>query len=51
MKEARKAVAIELKPGIAERVRIGAVLSDKRFEQWVEEAIEDKLQREEIEEK
>ena len=44
--EARKTLGIKLRPSIVRKARIGAASSDKRLGAWLEEAIEEKLERE-----
>ena len=44
--EIRRTIGIKLKPSIVRRARVGAAYSDKRLGQWIEEAIEEKVQRE-----
>ncbi|MBA7578203.1 hypothetical protein ES708_20065 [subsurface metagenome] len=49
--EVRKTTGIKLRPSIVKKARIRAVSSDKTLGEWVEEAIEEKVAREEREEK
>ena len=48
--EVRKTTGIKLKPSIARKARVGAARSDKRLGEWIEEAIGEKVAREEREE-
>ncbi len=45
--EARKPVTIKMKPGVVRKARVSAATSDKRLGEWVEEAIEEKIVRNE----
>ena len=47
--EARKGKYIKLKPSILKKARLRAVSSDKGLGEWLEEAIEEKIEREERE--
>jgi len=48
--EARQGKYIKVKPSILKKARLRAVISDKALGQWMEEAIEEKVAREEKEE-
>lgn len=45
--EIRKSVGIKMKSSIVRRARVGVAGSDKRLGEWIEEAIEEKIEREE----
>ncbi len=45
--EVRKSVSIKMKPSIIRKARVRAASSDKRLAEWLEEAIEEKTEREE----
>ena len=45
--EARKSVAIKMKSSIIRKARVAAVSLDRRLGEWLEEAIEEKVEREE----
>ena len=45
--ERRKSIAIKLKPSAAKKARVRAVISDKTLGEWLEEAIDEKIKREE----
>jgi len=49
--EARQGRSIKIKPTILRKAHHRAIESQKRLGQWVEDAIEEKLAREEREEK
>jgi len=49
--EVRKTTGIKLRPSIVRKARVGAASSDKRLGQWIEEAIEEKIEREQKEPK
>jgi len=49
--EARQGKSIKLRPSILKKARVRAVSSDKTLGQWLEEAIEEKIARQEKEEK
>jgi len=44
--EVRKSRTIKVKPSILRKAHIAAIESRKRLGQWVEEAIEEKIERE-----
>ncbi|MBA7667878.1 hypothetical protein ES703_75979 [subsurface metagenome] len=44
--EPRKSTSIKMKPNVVKKARIGAVTSDKTLGEWLEEAIEEKVERE-----
>lgn len=44
--EARKSLTIKIRPSIQREARHAAIESGKRLGQWVEEAIEEKIERE-----
>jgi len=48
--EVRRTIGIKLRPSIVRKARVKAAYSDKRLGKWVEEAIEEKVAREEREE-
>ena len=43
---ARKLTALRIKPDVLHKARVAAVTARKTLGQWLEEAIEEKLQRE-----
>ncbi len=45
--EPRKSTSIKMKPSVVKKARIEAVTSDKTLGEWLEEAIEEKVEREE----
>lgn len=45
--EARNSVTIKMKPSIVRKARVMAITLDKTLGEWLEEAIEEKLNREE----
>jgi hypothetical protein len=45
--EVRKTRGIKLRPSIVRKARVRAASSDKRLGEWLEEAIEEKVAREE----
>ena len=45
--EVRKTTGIKLRPSIVRKARVWAASSDKRLGEWLEEAIEEKIEREE----
>jgi len=49
--EVRKTTGIKLRPSIVRKARVRAASTDKRLGEWIEEAIEEKVAREEKEEK
>lgn len=49
--EARKSVTIKMKPSVVRKARVAAVSLDRRLGDWLEEAIAEKVAREEREEK
>ncbi|MBA7600700.1 hypothetical protein ES703_07759 [subsurface metagenome] len=44
--KARKSVTIKMKSSVVKKARIEAVTSDKTLGEWLEEAIEEKVERE-----
>jgi hypothetical protein len=46
--EVRRTIGIRLRPSIIRKARIRATYSNTRLGQWIEEAIEEKAAREEI---
>ena len=44
--EVRKSLTVKMKPSIVKKARVGAVISEKTLGQWIEEAIEEKIERE-----
>jgi len=44
--EVRKSLTVKMKPSIAKKARVGAVISEKTLGEWIEEAIEEKFERE-----
>ena len=48
--EVREGKYIKVRPSILKKARLRAVISDKPLGQWMEEAIEEKVAREEREE-
>ena len=44
--EVRQGRSLKIKPSVIRKAHISAILSEKRVGQWVEEAIEGKLARE-----
>ena len=51
MAEVRQSRNIKIKPNILRKAHHSAVESQKRLGQWIEEAVEEKLAREEKEQK
>jgi len=49
--EVRRSVTIKMKPSIVKKARVRAVISDKTLGEWLEKAIEEKVEREEKEPK
>ena len=45
--EARQGKYISLRPSILKKARLRAVSSDKTLGEWIEDAIEEKIEREE----
>ena len=45
--EVRKTIGIKLRPSIVRKARVRAASTDKRLGEWIEEAIEEKVEREE----
>jgi len=48
--EVRKSISVKIKPNIQRQARHAAIESGKRLGQWVEEAMQEKIAREEREE-
>ena len=46
VEEVRQGRSLKIKPSVIRKAHISAILSEKRVGQWVEEAIEEKLARE-----
>jgi len=49
--ETKKSVSIKVKPSVIKKARVSAVSSDKKLGDWLEEAVEEKVAREEKESK
>ncbi len=45
--EVRKSVSIKMKPSVIRKARVSAASLDKRLGEWFEEAIREKVEREE----
>ena len=43
--ELRKSTSIKMKPSIVRKARVRAASSDKRLGEWIEEAIDEKIER------
>jgi len=46
MNEVRKSLTVKIKPSIQRAARHAAIESEKKLGQWIEEAIEEKIERE-----
>ncbi|MBA7566730.1 hypothetical protein ES708_08425 [subsurface metagenome] len=44
--EVRKSLTVKMKPSIVKKARVGAVISEKTLGEWLEEAIDEKAERE-----